>query len=73
VPRCLIFNPYFEVLGGGERYTVALGKVIAKTHDVTFAAPVSPSPALAERLGFGVLEVIWLAAWLLLTVVMFNR
>ena len=31
--------------------------MIAETHDVTFAGPYRPDPALAERLGFPPIEV----------------
>lgn len=55
--RCLIFNPYFEILGGGERYTVALGSVIAESHEVTYASPFPPNPELVTRLGFPPIEV----------------
>jgi len=57
-PRtCLIFNPDLPVLGGGERYTVALGDVIAESHDVTYAARNAPDPARLELLGFPPLAV----------------
>ena len=52
--RCLIFNPYLGVLGGGERYTFALGQVIAETYDVTYATQHGqiPQPEAMRRLGF---------------------
>ena len=56
-PRCLIFNPYFAVLGGGERYTVALGEAIAHSHDVVYASPHPPDAELARQLGFPPVEV----------------
>ena len=55
--RCLIFNPDFPVLGGGERYTVALGHVIAETHQVTYAAHNAPGPSRLTQLGFPALDV----------------
>ncbi len=55
--RALIYNAAFPVLGGGERYTVALGDVIAATHDVTYAAPNIPDPDRLARVGFPPLEV----------------
>jgi len=56
--RCLIFNPAFPVLGGGERYTIALGSVIAESHNVTYAAPYRPDPDLVARLGFPPLDIM---------------
>ena len=58
MPRCLIYNPYFAVLGGGERYTVALGAAISRSHDVVYAAPFPPDRELAQRLGFPPFEVM---------------
>lgn len=55
--RALIFNPAFPVLGGGERYTIALGNVIARSHDVTYASPYRPDRGRLERLGFPPIEV----------------
>jgi glycosyltransferase involved in cell wall biosynthesis len=55
--RCLIFNPDFPVLGGGERYTVALGDVIGETHEVTYAARNAPDPGRLAQLGFPPLDV----------------
>ena len=59
-PRCLIFNAAFPVLGGGERYTVALGTVIAETHLVTYAGPNQPLPDRVRQLGFPALDVMLL-------------
>ena len=58
MPRCLVYNPYFAVLGGGERYTIALGSVIAETHDVVYAAPFPPNPELVTRFGFSPLDIL---------------
>ena len=55
--RCLIVNPYFAVLGGGERYTVALGKVIGESYEVTYASSMPPDRVLAGKLGFPPLDV----------------
>jgi glycosyltransferase involved in cell wall biosynthesis len=57
VPRCIIFNPAFPVLGGGERYTLALGSIISETHDVTYAAGNAPDPARVAQLGFEPFDV----------------
>jgi glycosyltransferase involved in cell wall biosynthesis len=61
VRRCLIFNPYFGVLGGGERYTVALGKVIGESYEVTYASSLPPNPYLLGLLGFPPVDVQLLA------------
>lgn len=58
--RCLVWNPDFAVLGGGERFTVALGQVIAEDHDVVFAGPHPVSPARLRRLGFPAVDVVQL-------------
>jgi glycosyltransferase involved in cell wall biosynthesis len=57
VKRCLIFNPFYAVLGGGERYTIAMGDVIAESHEVTYASPWPPNPELNEQLGFPDVDV----------------
>ncbi len=59
--RALIFNPAFPVLGGGERYTVALGSVIGETHDVTYASTNQPDPDRLDQLGFPPIQVRLLA------------
>jgi len=56
-PRCLVYNPYFPVLGGGERYSVALGEVIAESHDVTYASIHGLDPARVAEVGFPSIEV----------------
>jgi len=56
-PRCLIFNPYFPVLGGGERYTVSLGEIISESHDVTYAAPYGLDPERVRAIGFPPIDV----------------
>lgn len=48
----LIYNPGLHVLGGGERYTFAIAKVLRESHDVTVAGPVLPDRGSLERLGF---------------------
>jgi len=57
-PRCLVFNPFFPVLGGGERYTVDLGHVIEETHDVTYASPHGLDPQRVDEIGFPWVDVI---------------
>jgi glycosyltransferase involved in cell wall biosynthesis len=59
--RCLIFNAAFPVLGGGERYTIALGTVIAESHTVTYAGPNQPLPERLEQLGFPPIELLLIA------------
>jgi hypothetical protein len=61
VPRCLIFNPYFAVLGGGERYTVAVGDAVSRSHDVVYAAPFPPNQELARTLGFPPVDVMMMS------------
>lgn len=48
-PSCLIFNRDFPVLGGGERYTVALGAVIAERYDVLNLGSLRPARQLNEE------------------------
>jgi glycosyltransferase involved in cell wall biosynthesis len=33
----LIYNPYFDTLGGGERYTLEIARVLSKSHRVVIA------------------------------------
>ena len=58
VRRCLVFNPFFPVLGGGERYTVDLGRIISETHDVTYASIHGLDPARVAEIGFPPIDVI---------------
>lgn len=49
-PRALVFSPWLHVLGGGERYALSLGRVLAERFDVTIGAPVIPTDrGLAAR------------------------
>jgi glycosyltransferase involved in cell wall biosynthesis len=57
VRRCIIFNPFFPVLGGGERYAVSLGEVIGDTHQVTYASPYGLEPERVRAIGFPPIEV----------------
>jgi O-antigen biosynthesis protein len=52
VTSCLVYDPYLDTLGGGERYVAALAEVAARRVDVTLAGPVLPEPARWQRLGF---------------------
>ena len=68
-----------RTVAAGERAVSAIGLfdlVVAVAGCVAFgyATRRLPPPARwLSRLGFCLLQAIWMAAWLLLTVIMFNR
>lgn len=39
----IVYDPYLETLGGGERYALTLSAVLAERFEVTLAAPTLPS------------------------------
>lgn len=47
----LIYDPYLDVMGGGERYAFAVGEVLAERADVVVASPSSPPVAALEAAG----------------------
>lgn len=68
-----------RTVAAGERAVTAIGLfdlVVAIAGCVVFGYVTRKLPAATRwlaRIGFCVLQSIWLAAWLLLTVMMFNR
>jgi glycosyltransferase involved in cell wall biosynthesis len=50
--KILVFDPYLDTLGGGERYIFALAHALASDADVTLAGPVVPPAGRLDHLGF---------------------
>jgi len=47
----IVYDPYLDTLGGGERYALALSAVLAERFEVTLAAPTLPSPKQWKAVG----------------------
>jgi hypothetical protein len=66
-------------VAAGERAVTAIGVFdlgLWLAGCIAFGYATRPLPTARRwiaRIGFGLLDALWLAAWLLLTVVMFNR
>jgi glycosyltransferase involved in cell wall biosynthesis len=44
-----IYNRWLDTLGGGERYSLTMASVLARSHEVDYLAPVIPSTDEIER------------------------